>query len=92
MSDLSLPMPVQGVLFDPATLCPECITDAALERGDKRSAEYRAGLLSVLKFKLQGIRIECPYRAGTAQFDAYFSGNDRGFAGWRGLAQQGGAK
>jgi hypothetical protein len=70
---------------------PEAITDATLSHGDKRSREYRAGLLDVLKLKLQGIRIECPYRAGTAEFDAYFSGNDRGFSVWRQLEKQGGA-
>lgn len=89
MSDLSLPTPAPGTPFDPLTQCPDCIADAALAHGDPRSREYRAGLLDVLKFKLQGDRIECPYRAGTAQFDAYFAGNDRGFAEWRKLQQQG---
>lgn len=54
------------------------IVNAALEHGDKRSAEYRRGMLDVLRFRLEGIRITCPYKAGTAQFDAYFSGNSRG--------------
>jgi len=91
MTDNAAPSPETGTPFGPATLCPECIADAALAHGDKRSREYRAGLVDVLKFKLQGEAIRCPYRAGTAQFDAYFAGNDRGFSAWRNLAQQGGA-
>lgn len=87
MSDLDLPTPNAGYPFDGY---PEYLTDHVLAHGDKRSREYRAGLLDVLKFKLQGARIECPYRAGTAQFDAYFAGNDRGFSVWRKLEQQGG--
>jgi hypothetical protein len=70
---------------------PEQIVDATLACGNKRSAEYRRGMLDVLRFRLQGVRIECPYREGTAQFDAYFSGNDRGHAVWRamtGVGQQ----
>jgi hypothetical protein len=74
-----------------AAYTPETITAAALAYGDKRSAEYRAGLLDVLKFKLRGERIQCPYRAGTAQFDAYFAGNAHGFDVYRAhLAQLGG--
>lgn len=57
---------------------PETIVDAALAVGDKRSPEYRQGVLDVLKFRLEGQRIKCPYEAGTAQFDAYFAGNERG--------------
>lgn len=74
-----------------AAYTPESITAATLATGTKRSAEYRAGLLDVLKFKMRGERIECPYRPGTAQFDAYFAGNTRGFAVYRAhLEQQGG--
>jgi hypothetical protein len=74
-----------------AAYTPESITSAALATGDARSAEYRAGLLAVLKFKMRGERIHCPYKAGTAQFDAYFAGNAHGFDVYRAhLAQQGG--
>ncbi len=75
-----------------AAYTPETITAAALAIGTPRSAEYRAGLLDVLKFKMQGARIQCPHRAGTAQFDAYFAGNAHGFDVYRAhLEQQGGA-
>ncbi len=74
-----------------AAYTPESITAAALAMGTPRSAEYRAGLLDVLKFKLRGERIRCPYREGTASFDAYFAGNARGFDVYRAhLEQKGG--
>lgn len=74
-----------------AAYTPETIAAAALAYGTPRSAEYRAGLLDVLKFKLRGEPIHCPHRAGTAQFDAYFAGNARGFDVYRAhLEQQGG--
>lgn len=74
-----------------STTTPESIAAAALATGTARSAEYRAGLLDVLKFKLRGEPIHCPHRPGTAQFDAYFAGNARGFAVYRAhLEQQGG--
>lgn len=74
-----------------AAYTPESITAAALATGTPRSAEYRAGLLDVLKFKMRGERIQCPHRPGTAQFDAYFAGNTRGFDVYRAhLEQQGG--
>ncbi|MDP2832170.1 MAG: hypothetical protein Q8Q28_02500 [Pseudomonadota bacterium] len=73
-----------------AAYTPESITAAALEHGTARSAEYRAGLLDVLKFKMQRVPIHCPHRPGTAQFDAYFAGNTRGFDVYRAHLEQGG--
>lgn len=63
------------------------IVDGVLAFGTKRSAEYRRGMLDVLRFRLDGERLQCPYREGTPQFDAYFAGNDRGHAVWRGMQQ-----
>lgn len=65
------------------TNTPEAIIEAAKRHGDKRSAEYWRGALDVLRFRMQAARIQCPYREGTVQFDAYFAGNDRGHALWR---------
>ncbi len=62
---------------------PEAIADKVLAHGDKRSQEYRLGMIDVLRFRLHGKRIHCPYTAGTPQFDAYFAGNDRGHFQWR---------
>lgn len=64
-------------------ISPEVIADEVLAHGDKRSSEYRLGLIDVLRFRLHGKRIHCPYAAGTSQFDAYFAGNDRGHFQWR---------
>jgi len=61
------------------------IVDGVLAIGTRRSAEYRRGMLDVLRFRLDGERIQCPYREGTPQFDAYFAGNDRGHAVWRAM-------
>ena len=66
-----------------AHLSPAQIADKVLAVGGKRSAEYRRGLVDVLAFRLEGARIQCPYQAGTPEFDAYFAGNDRGHFQWR---------
>lgn len=57
---------------------PEQVIATARVRGTRRSAEYWQGALDVLRYRMQGIRIVCPYREGSVQFDAYFAGNDRG--------------
>lgn len=64
-------------------LSPEAIADKVLAIGDKRSVAYRRGLVDVLAFRLEGKRILCPFKAGTAEFDAYFAGNERGHFQWR---------
>jgi transcriptional regulator with XRE-family HTH domain len=66
-----------------ADLSPEAIADKVLAIGDKRSAAYRRGLIDVLAFRLDGMRIQCPYQPGTPEFDAYFAGNERGHFQWR---------
>ncbi len=75
-----------------AAYTPESITAAALATGTRRSAEYRAGLLDVLKFKMRGERIHCPHQAGTASFDAYFAGNRHGFDVYRAHQEQQGGR
>lgn len=62
---------------------PEQIVEAAKAHGSKRSVEYWRGALDVLRFHVEGVRIDCPFREGTVQFDAYFSGNHCGHALWR---------
>ena len=66
---------------------PEQIVDSVLAIGTKRSTEYRRGILDVLRFRLVGDPIQCPYRESTPQFDAYFAGSDRGHAVWRTLQE-----
>jgi len=46
---------------------------------DKRSEEYKLGVLEALRFRLGEISgMRCPYAPGTAQADAYFAGTDEG--------------
>lgn len=46
---------------------------------DKRSLEYKAGVLDVLRFRFDETdSVKCPYSPGTAQSDAYFSGTIEG--------------
>jgi hypothetical protein len=56
-----------------------------IKRGDARSAEYQRGMAAVLRWRERNVRIPCPYRLGTAEADAYFSGTDRGHVLWRKL-------
>lgn len=42
---------------------------------DKRSDEYKAGVLATLRFRLKEAQIiPVPYKPGTAQSDAFFAG------------------
>lgn len=70
---------------------PEQIIASAQAQGDRRSSVYWRGALDVLRYRLEGVRIHCPYKAGSVEFDAYFSGNDRGFALWRQWQERRGA-
>lgn len=46
---------------------------------DPRSPEYKAGVLAALQYRLGELeRIRCPYRIGTSQADAWYSGTDEG--------------
>lgn len=61
--------------------------DQDLAIGDPRSPEYRNGVLNAYAFREMRVPIPHPprYKVGTAQFDAYFSGIERGHALWRRL-------
>ncbi len=41
---------------------------------DPRSAAYKRGALAQWNFKLHGVSLAVPYKAGTAEFDAFFAG------------------
>lgn len=64
------------------------LIDSTLKHGTPRSTEYRRGIEDVLRLKFGGQPIRCPFHPGTAQFDAYFAGNDRGHAIYRAEAQR----
>ena len=46
---------------------------------DPRSTEYKLGVLAALRYRLDGKPMQaCPYRAGTAQSDAWHAGAEEG--------------
>jgi hypothetical protein len=45
---------------------------------DPRSAEYKLGVLGTLRIRVDGEECTCPYRAGTAESDAYWAGAAEG--------------
>jgi len=52
---------------------------------DPRSAEYKAGVRSILSLHLGGVARPFPYRLGTTEADAYLAGQDEGHRIWRTL-------
>jgi len=48
-----------------------------------RSNEYKLGVLAALKFRIDGVRINCPFPEGTAEADAFYSGTTEGHEIWR---------
>ena len=62
----------------------EQIVDEILAQGDKRSPQYRAGMIAVMNFKNNAQPMPMPpYALGTVEADAYFAGVDRGWFEWR---------
>lgn len=46
---------------------------------DPRSAEYKAGILAALKYRLgETDTMPCPYPVGSVQLDAWLSGTNEG--------------
>jgi len=64
--------------------------DEELSHGDKRSLVYRQGMVDVLRLKFHGTPLPTPYRPGSVEFDAYYSGNERGHQLYRLLQQASG--
>jgi hypothetical protein len=57
----------------------QVFTEAFSYPRDPRSEEYKAGVLEALRFRLGEVEmLKCPYRAGTAQADAWYAGIDEG--------------
>ena len=46
----------------------------------KRSEEYKAGVLALLRRRIDGVPVQCPYSEGTASFDAFYAGIEEGWA------------
>jgi hypothetical protein len=65
------------------TPTPETLVNTELAKGTPRSPEYRAGMLDVLNSLMRGVSHTIPpHPVGTAAFDAYYAGNDRGHEVW----------
>jgi hypothetical protein len=54
---------------------------------DPRSAEYKAGVRSILAWRLNSVPLAMPYALGSTQADAFFAGQDEGKAIWRDLQE-----
>jgi len=63
----------------------ELFVEAFEDRNDQRSIEYKRGVMAALINRIAGIGIgdNCPYKAGTAEFDAFDSGLSEGHRIWR---------
>lgn len=65
----------------------QTLVDVELQKGDKRSAVYRRGMLDVLFLRLNGTPLSSPHRPGTLEFDAWAAGIDRGHVLFRNLQE-----
>jgi len=52
--------------------------EAFAQPRDPRSPEYKLGVLGTLSRRVDGEECTCPYRAGTAESDAYWAGAAEG--------------
>lgn len=52
---------------------------------DPRSDAYKRGVLAALSYRFAGISTNenCPYKPGTAEYDAFAAGCDEGHRRWR---------
>jgi len=79
MAKTSQPMPI-------ATGLPliERLMKAAFDRPrDPRSDAYKLGVRELLANRVLGVPFRCPYKLGTAEADAFFSGSDEGRTIWQ---------
>jgi hypothetical protein len=65
----------------------ELMAEAFAPGRDPRSPEYKAGVRSILDWRINGAQPALPYALGTAQADAYFAGQEEGGAIWRSLRE-----
>ncbi|SAL66468.1 hypothetical protein AWB67_07113 [Caballeronia terrestris] len=65
----------------------ELMAEAFTSGRDPRSAEYIAGVRSILENCIEGAAIVLPYALGTTQADAFLAGQEEGRVIWRELRQ-----
>lgn len=64
-------------------LVERLMTETFNRARDPRSEAYKLGVRELLNCKAQGIRLVCPYKMGTTEADAFYSGVDEGNRIWR---------
>lgn len=65
------------------TTVDELMAKAFYPGRPRRSEAYRLGVQAKLRRDLERLAIDCQYREGTAEFDAFFAGIDEGRAIFR---------
>lgn len=74
---------LQAMPIGQALSLVETLMRAAFERArDPRSEAYKLGASELLKNRTMGVPYRCPFKAGTAEADAFWSGGDEGRAIW----------
>lgn len=76
-SDLARPTASRGVTVE------SLMAEAFSPGRQPRSAEYQAGVKSMLAHHIEGKGLAAPYPQGTAQADAFFAGWEEGKSIWR---------
>lgn len=69
--------------IDSGQLIEKLMTAAFDRPRDPRSDAYKLGVKEILKCRVTGVSYRCPYKLGTAEADAFFSGGDEGNRVWR---------
>jgi hypothetical protein len=74
----------QAMTFRDGLPLIEKLVTAAFDRPrDPRSDAYKLGVRELLANQVLGAPFRCPYKLGTAEADAFFSGSDEGRTIWR---------
>jgi hypothetical protein len=75
---------VKPMLFAKGLPLIEQLMKAAFDRPrDPRSDAYKLGVRELLANRVLGAPFRCPYKPGTAESDAFYSGSDEGAMIWR---------
>lgn len=69
--------------MDALTLIEKLMSASFDKPRDPRSDAYKRGVRELLKHRAAGMKYSCPYKLGTAEADAFFSGSDEGNHIWR---------
>lgn len=81
------PDPAQPAIERFAHSAIEKMVDNELRHATPRSAEYRQGMLDLLSRNLNDEPMARRYQPGSAQFDAYCAGVDRGWVMYRAMSK-----